>query len=189
MTWFHKKKRFLDGINKCLKLSDDEFEVTLKKINEITKDSDDLSAILDIELQNPEVTTDERDLILKTILYLVQRFNLFILSPIKLQSDLNDLGFSPEKAQILIQFYSEASRALLTNLDMSSTGSTDEEVYWDIKTTLSDALNQKCKIPKTTIRLKSAATEITFEDLNHSELSKLFDKLEAIQSELDNLNK
>jgi len=161
----------------------------LKKINEITKESDDLSAILDLDIKNPEITKEERDLILKTIFYLVQRFNLFILSPIKLQSDLNDLGFSQEKAQILIQFYSEASRELIRNLDMSSTGSTDEEVYWDIKTTLSDALNQKCKIPKTTIRLKSSAQEISFEDLNHSDLSKLFDKLEAIQSELDNLNK
>ncbi|XP_070489997.1 COMM domain-containing protein 10 [Chironomus tepperi] len=187
--WYHKKKRFLDGINKCLKLSDEEFEVTLKKINEISKNSDDLSAILELEIKNTEVTKEESDLILKTIYYLVQRFNLFILSPIKLQSDLNDLGFSQEKAQILIQFYSEASRALITNLDMSSTGSTDEEVYWDIKTTLSDALNQKCKIPKATIRLKSEAQEISFEDLNHAELSKLFDKIEAIQSELDNLNK
>lgn len=186
--WYHKKKKFLDGIQKCLKLSDQQFEEVLKNVHEIFKTTEDFSSISEVEMENSTLTNEEKDLILKTVYYLVQRFHLFILSPVKLQSDLNDLGFTSEKAQILIQFYSEVSRPIIANLDMSNTAST-EEVLWDIKTTFSDAVNQKCKIPKANIKLKSKSQEMSFEDLNHSELTKLFEKLESIQSELDGLNK
>jgi hypothetical protein len=78
---------------------------------------------------------------------------------------------------------------LITNLDMSTSSSANEEVQWEIKTTLSEPANQKCKIPKAKITLNTESQQIIFDDLNHSELSRLFDKLETIQSELDNLNK
>lgn len=181
--WYHRKKKFIEGIIKCQELSDEDFEKALKQIHEITKESDDLSAILELK-----VSHNESDLILKTIYYLVQRLNLFILSPVKLQSDLNDLGFTLEKSQILIQFYSDVSRSLITNLT-TTVDSNEEELFWDIKTTMSDVIHNKCKIPKASIKLKSNSQEIYFEDLNHSELSKLFDKLESIQTELDTLNK
>ncbi|KAG5673342.1 hypothetical protein PVAND_003401 [Polypedilum vanderplanki] len=186
--WYHKKKKFLDGIEKCLKLSDNEFEQLVDKINEIYKASeDDLSALQEVQIKNDSISNDEKVLILKTIYYLIQRFNIFILSPIKLQSDLNNLGFTSEKSQILGKIYSEISRPLITNVDMNT--STDEEVNWQIKTTLSEPANQKCKILKAHITLKNKNQKIVFDDLIHSELTNLFDKIEIIQSELDNLNK
>lgn len=188
--WYQKKKKFLQGIQTCLKLNDEQFENLINQVFEVYKTrEDDLSALTDIEIENVKISSDERILILKTIFYIIQRLNMFILSPLKLQSDLNDLGFTTEKSQIILKFYSDVSKDIVKSLDISASTSTEEEVLWEIKTTLSDSVNQKCKIPKAKITLKSQNQELTLDDLNHSELSKLFDKLETIQAELDNFNK
>lgn len=187
--WYQRKKKFLEGIQKCLNLDDEQFEKVIEEIYEVFKTNEDnLSALTDIEIKGI-LSTEDRILMLKTIFYIIQRFNLFILSPSILQKDLNDLGFTAEKAQILLKFYSGASREIIKNLNMSASTSAEEEVLYEIKTTLSDAASQKCKISKAKITLKSQNQVMTFDDLNHSELSKLFDKLEVIQSELDNLSK
>lgn len=188
--WYQKKRKFLEGIQTCLKLSDKQFEEVINQVYEVyTTNEDNLSALTDIGIESVEISDDETILVLKTIFYIVQRLNLFILSPLKLQSDFNELGFTPEKSQIFLKFYSDVSKDIVKNLDMSASSTAEEEVIWEIKTTLSEPTSQKCKIPKAKITLKSQNQEITFDDLNHSELSKLFDKLETIQSEIDNLNK
>lgn len=185
--WYQRKKKFLEGIQKCEKIADDQFERILSEVSEMYKNEETLSGFSDIKING--LSDDERILVLKTIYYIIQRLNLFIMSPVKLQNDLNELGFSTEKSQILIKHYSDISKEIIKDLDMSSSVSTEEEVFWDIKTTLADATSQKCKVPKATITLKSQNQTLKLEDLNHSEMSKLFDKLEVIQSELDNLNK
>lgn len=187
--WYQRKKKFLEGIQKCLNLQDQKFEQIINEIYEVFKTNEDnLSTLTEIEIEGIS-STEDRILVLKTIFYIIQRFNLFILSPLKLQNDLNELGFTPEKSQILIKFYSEVSREIIKDLDMSASTTAEEEVLYEIKSTLSDAASQKCKIPKAKITLKSQNQVMTFDDLNHSELSKLFDKLEVIQTELDNLSK
>lgn len=188
--WYQKKKKFLEGIQTCLKLNDEKFNDVICKVYEVYRTcEDDLSALTDIEIEGMKFSSDERILVLKTIFYIIQRLNLFILSPLKLQNDLNELGFSPEKAQILLKFYSDVSKKIVKNLDVSASSTAEEEVLWEIKTTLSDSTSYKCKVPKAKITLKSQNQELTLDDLNHSELSKLFEKLETIQAELDNLNK
>lgn len=188
--WYQKKKKFLQGIETCLKLTDEDFQNVITQVYEVFKvNEEDLSALTEIEIKDEELSGDERILVLKSVFYLVQRLNMFILSPLKLQADLNELGLTPEKAQIILKFYSDISKDIVKNLDINTTTTAEEEVLWEIKTTLSDQTNQKCKIPKAKITLKSQNQELTLDDLNHSQLTKLFDKLEIIQTELDNLNK
>jgi hypothetical protein len=191
--WYHKKKKFLSEKSKlCDKLTDEEFEKTLRNIYENYENIEsDLEKLFEIKMNNSNIPNEEQVLILKIMFYLIQRFNTFIMSPVTLQDNLTkDLNFPPSKSIILVNFYSEISRNIVTNIDSNSVASHNdgEEVLWNIKTTLSDSSNFKCKIPKANITIRNNSQEVILNDLDHAELSKLFDKIENIQSELDKLN-
>lgn len=191
--WFQKKKKFLDGIKTCNKLNEEEFDDTLKNIYEIylecIEDNLTIEKYQEILVGSSEISDKERDSIIKALVFIVQRFHMFILSPVKMQSDLiNELGFSSIHAHILLKLYSDINRKMIIS-DLDMTASASENVIWDVKTTLSEPTSQKCRIPKASITLKNMTQEMNLKSLNHSELSRLFDKLETIQCELDNLNK
>lgn len=187
--WYEKKKKFIEGIQVIsAKLSDDQFEVNLKKIYECFKNSDgDLSLLtqLDTNYAN-ELTAAEGRLADKTFLYIAQRLDLFLLSPVKLQSDLTDLGFTAEKAEILVKLYSGSTREIVRNLRTEESIEGDE-VEWMTKMTLSDDTSSRCKKPAVRLSLKTNNQELIFDNLGRAELGNLFDKFENIQKELDAL--
>ena len=185
--WYHKKKKFLEGIQMCLELNDEQFSEIIFDVQKINKD--DMTALNHIKIENEKISSDGKILILKTVLYLVHRLNIFIMSPLKLGEELNQLGFTPEKSQILVKFYSEMTKRMVKDIDSYPSTASGEEVLWNMTTTLSDPMYQKCKLPRANITLKMQSQQINFDNLSHSELSKLFDKLETIQTEIDNLNK
>lgn len=185
--WYEKKKKFIEGIRVISKLSNKTFEENLKIIHENFKASDgDLSFLAqpNTNYEN-ELSAEESRLADKTFLYLAQRLDLFLMSPAKLQSDLTDLGFTAEKAEIIVKLYSESNREIVKNLRMDE--SDENEVSWTLKTTLADDTSSRCKKPSVRLNLKTNNQEVTLDNLGKIELGSLFDKFENIQRELDNL--
>lgn len=188
--WCEAKKKFLEGLKVINnRLSDDIFKEKLMEIHEFHKASNDLSELLNIQpITSDELTQNEWILILKTIYYLVERLSIFILSPVKLQNDLSDLGLKSEKSEVLVKWYSANSRNIVSSLD-SNEAISDINIGYSVKTSLSNEANQKCKTPLATVSIQKANQEIVLNDLSHSELSEIFDQMENIQRELDALRK
>lgn len=186
--WYEKKKKFIEGIRVITaKLSDKQFEANLKKTYECFKASDGDLSLLSLDTNYAsELTAEEGLLADKTFLYIAQRLDLFLLSPVKLQSDLSDLGFSAEKAEILVKLYSESTREIVRNLRTEE--STEDEVAWVTKLTLVDDTSSRCKKPAVRLSLKTNDQQLTFDNLGRAELGNLFDKFENIQKELDALS-
>lgn len=181
--WYEKKKRFIEGVKLILlKLSDvQQFEEALKKYYNSTDDDE----FKQIEVK--ELTNEQNLLISKTLFYIVQRLKLFLLSPVKLQSDLSDLGFSAEQSECVVKLYSETSRHITNNIRTQETSENDTSITWEVKASL-DESNFRNKKPVTRLNLKADYQEMVFEDMNRSELVNLFDKFETIQKELDVLS-
>ena len=174
--WCEKKKKFLEGIVLITdKVKDEQLVECLKNINNETH-----------KIEIAELSPEQNRLIHKTLLYTVQRFNLFLLSPVKLQSDLTSMGFSQRKSEILTEFYSDSNREIIKNLNLNNPSDTTG-VTWDIKTTLLDEANVKCKKSVARLSVQSENQEIILENLKHSELLSLFEDFETIQRELDAL--
>lgn len=182
MMWCDKKKLFLEGIQLISsKLSDEKFTEVLKKYSSEQLDED----FTQIEIEN--LTLQENLLVSKTFYYLVQRLKLFLLSPNKLQSDLTDFGFSPEKAEIVVKDYTETARNITKNLGTRSSSENETNIIWDVKTTL-DETNLRKKKPVARISLKANDVEMNLDDLDHQQLVDLFNKVENIQKQLDILS-
>jgi len=181
--WYDKKKKFLEGVKMISeKLSREELEESLKQI--MARDEDLIPNNLISALNyGSSVTSEERLLICKTLLYISQRLKMFLMSPVKLQSDLSELGLAPEKSEIIVKLYSESNRHIIQNLDTQN--SSESDVSWTIKTTLADEVTNKCKKAVARVCLKSNGQEIILDELNRSSLGQLFDNLETIQRELD----
>lgn len=185
--WYERKKKFIEGIRVVTtKLSDKQFETNFKKAYESFKASNsDLSLLsqLDTNYAN-ELSAEERQLADRTFLYIAQRLNLFLLSPAKLQGDLTDLGFSNEKADLIVKIYSESSREIVKNLQTEESD-VNEEVVYVTKMTLADDTSSRCRKPTVRLSLKKKDQELIFENLGRAELGNLFDNFEIIQKELD----
>lgn len=185
--WYERKKKFIEGIRVISQLTDVTFDENLKKIHESFMNSDgDLSFISQLDTNyGSDCSPEDSRLADKTFLYLVQRLNLFLMSPAKLQSDLTDLGFTAEKGEIVVKLYSESTREIVKKLQVEETN--ENTVSWTPKTTLADDTSLRCKKPTVRLNLKVNDQEITIENLGKAELGSLFDKFENIQREIDNL--
>lgn len=177
--WYERKKKFLAGVALITgQLSDETFERSLKQYKELTTEI--------VPITDDELTHEQRSLISKTLFYIVQRLNLFLLSPIKLQSDLKELGFSERKTELLIEFYSFSNRNIIQNLKTGETAEDEIEINWESKNILHDEMNLKCKKPVARLCVKANQQELIVE--GHSDLLTLFDSFENIQRELDALS-
>lgn len=180
--WYDRKKRFIEGVKLIsTKLSNVELTETLKKYY----NSDDSEEFTLIEFK--DLTKEESLLISKTLFYIVQRLKLFLLSPVKLQNDLADLGFTEQQSECIVKLYSESSRHITNNIRTQEFSENDTSITWEVKTSLNEA-NLRNKTPVARLSLKADNQEIVLEDMNHSELATLFDKFETIQKELDILS-
>lgn len=177
--WFEKKKKFIEGVTLISsKLSDKQFkEEAAKKFNE----TDVEFSLIEIEGTSPE----ESALINKSLLYIVQRLKKYLLSPVRLYSDLNDLGLSQEKSEIIVGIYTQYNRAIMRGLKTDDSSENVTNVAWQIKTTLFDEVNGKMKKPAARLCFEGNNQEMILEDMTHSELSVIFNDFEAIQRELD----
>lgn len=183
--WYEKRKKFVEGVKLIsLNISDEEFEAALKKY--FTEIDDELLEELP-EIKADNGTDEEILLIRKTIFYIVQRLRMFLLSPVKLQSDLSNLGLSTEKSQIVTRLYSESARCITSNMNTEESLENETSIKWEVKTTLQES-NFRCKQPIAQLSIKTEKQEITFDDLNKADLTSLFDKFETIQKELDVLS-
>lgn len=179
--WYEKKKKFIEGVKLIsLNISDTkQFEDALTKYYKSSED-DEFSQL---ELLSG-LSHDENLLISKTLFYIAHRLKLFLLSPVKLQSDLTDLGFTAEQAETVVKLYSEASRHITNNIRTEESSENDTSITWEVKTSL-DETNLRHRTPVARLCLKTDNQEMTLEDLNRSQLASLFDKFETIQKELD----
>lgn len=179
--WYEKKKKFIVGVATCSKVDNEVFENILSRLYRANLIEDEIKSIAR-EHQN----TKEIMLIIKTLVYLVQRLHQFILSPSKLQSDLVNLGFSTDQAEIIVRTYSESNRAIISNLTVSEFES--HNVNWAIKTTLVDDTNHKCKKAVAQLSLNSdEGVSLLQDEFDVKSMGKLFSCFEDIQIELDKL--
>lgn len=96
--WYDPKKKFLAGVVLITgQLSDESFQRSLKEYSDPVHDE---IVPVDDEALSPE----QRNLVSKTLFYIVQRLNVFLMSPLKLQSDLKKLGFSERKTEMVKMF-------------------------------------------------------------------------------------
>lgn len=180
--WYERKKKFLDGVKLISeKLSNVQFEEALKKYYDISDDEEFK------QIQIEDLTNEQNLLISKTLFYVIQRLRIFLLSPIKLQSDLTELGFTSEQSECVVRLYSESSRHITNSLRTEKLSENDTSITWEVKTTL-DESNLRSKKPVARFCIKADHQEVVLEDLNHSDLSNIFDKFETIQKELDVLS-
>lgn len=179
--WYEPKKKFLAGVALITgQLSDESFERSLKEYSDLPN-----SDIVPVIKDDDELTPDQRHLASKTLFYIVQRLNVFLLSPIKLQSDLKKLGFSERKTELLIEFYSFSNRGIIQNLKTDESTEDEIEINWESKSTLHDEMNLKCRKPMARLCVKANNQDFIVEG---SDLLTLFDSFENIQRELDALS-
>lgn len=180
--WYEPKKKFLAGVALLTGLSDECFERSLKQYPDGTSPS----SLEIVPVDEEELTADQRSLVSKTLFYIVQRLNVFLLSPIKLQSDLKNLGFSERKTELFLEFYSLSNREIIRNLKTNDSADEDIEINWESKSVLHDEKNVKCRKPVARLSVKTNHQELIVE--GHSDLMTLFDSFETIQRELDALS-
>lgn len=180
--WLEKKKKFIEGVATCNKVDNEVFENILTRLYRVKPNEDEIKSIAG-EHQN----TKEILLIIKTLVYLVQRLHQFIMSPSKLQNDLINLGFSTDQAEIIVSLYSESNRGIISNL--TDFESESRNVNWSIKTTLVDDTNLslRCKKAVAQLSLNSDEGVSLIQDFDINSLGKLFSSFEDIQKELDQL--
>lgn len=185
--WFERDKKFLEGVNLISKsISNEVFESVLTGLYKAKGNQEQIQSILVngiAGIDNP----DQRKLIMKTFVYLVQRLNLFILSPVKLQNDLTQLGFSAEQTEIIVRTYSESNRALISNIGFSDFQES-HSVNCTMKTTLVDDAHVRCKKATAQLSLNSNDGVVILDDFDITSMSTLFKTFEEIQFELDKLS-
>lgn len=184
--WYQKKKKFMEGVEIASnKMSSEDFDVKLREMHENFKNSDGNYSFLN-EFEISSMSSDEeRILVCKTLLYLVQRLVIFIISPAKLQNDLADMGFKSDKVEIILKFYSDINREFVTDLCSGNVTSKDSEITWKLNTILSDDDRAKCKKNTAKITIANENDQITLDKLDSETLSKMFNIFEDIQKELD----
>lgn len=177
--WFEKKKKFVEGVKTIsTNMTDEKFKDSLIETYRRFRANEDFD-ILHFQ------KIDGNILFGKTILYIVQRLSLFLMSPVQLQNDLTSLELSLEKSEIVVNWYNDCNREIIKSLSESSE---DFKIYSAMKTILYDSANLKCKKQVACLHVKTGHDDLTLDGLNNSSLVTLFENFETIQRELDILS-
>lgn len=138
-----------------------------------------------IEITLEELSDSEKDLVVKTVFYLLQRLNIFLIKPTKIQQDLKDSDLPESKIDLLLKYYREKNKEIVDSLETRHDGISD--INWKLKTVLSSEAQQKIVPPKTvaSLELHSKDKKVLNLELNHQDLFEFYEHLEAIQQELD----
>lgn len=137
-------------------------------------------------------------LLIKTLSYVLKRATTFIMKPSRLQTELKEkLQLHDSKVDVIMKLWMKHMKPILDNLEIKDEpGQSNqlEKVGWKLKVQVSSEAQQKDKTPiaqvqfHTTRENVNATTRepINFE-MNHMELSDMYNQMEAIQNELDSL--
>lgn len=194
--WYKKSKKFLEGVQLISsKIPNDIFNRILENVYEYLKipKEDDIvdyfsSSIGGYNYLESELSQDELVLINRSILYLIQRLSIFIISPTKLQNDLKELCFCKEKINLVLVFYTKLSCDFVKDLCFEKRNKS-LSVQWKEKSIIAsdEICNVKSKQAKADVLIQHGANNILQAELDSEELEKLYRSFETIQRELDSL--
>lgn len=166
-------------------IADEQFTESLHKAHKHLKNHIDVDEFVDfscLSIENLDLTPAEIVSVNKSMIYIVQRLSLIIISPTKLQNDLKTIGFSNEKSDLLLAFYSRISCDFIKDMQMTE----DMSVKWNEHSTTSDDVCQmKCRKSKANITIQQGFNQILLQEMNLRTLSTLYNSFETIQRELD----
>lgn len=166
-------------------IANEQFTESLHKVRNHLKNHIDDNESVDfsfLSIENLDLTPAEIVSVYKSMIYIVQRLSLIIISPTKLQSDLKTIGFSSEKSELLLAFYSKISCDFIKDMQMTE----DMSVKWNESSTTSDDIcPMKSRKSKANITIEQGSNQILLQEMNLRTLSKLYNSFETIQRELD----
>lgn len=166
-------------------ITDEQFTSVLHKVHKHLKNHIDDDESIDfscLSIENLDLTPAEIVSVNKSMIYIVQRLSLIIISPAKLQNDLKTIGFSSEKSELLLTFYFKISCDFIKDIQMTE----DMSVKWNEHSTTSDDIcPMKWRKSKANITIQQEANQILLQEMNLRTLSKLYNSFETIQRELD----
>ena len=186
MTWYNKSKVFLEGVKLLNRFPNDDLMNIINEIDESGFEELDESKYKHGIPSN--YTKDESDLVHKTILYLVNRLHIFLLTPTSLQKDFKDLGLEDEKIDLLLKYYCEITKNIVKDIEPSiETSPEDDQISYDLKTAYANDIMGRTKHPVAKVWMKLNNQSINME-MRREDVTKMFEGLELIQSELDNIS-
>ncbi len=176
--------RFIKGLNLLSKINEKDFEKILEETEQIRSTEGEEANLESVEVTVEGLSDQEKELVVKTVYYLLQRLNIFILKPTKIQADLKE-SLPENKIAIILKYYRKQNKTIVDSLETRHDGISD--INWTLKTVLSSETQQKIAPPKTVVNLElhSNDDKVLSLDLNHQDLFELFGNLEKIQQELD----
>lgn len=134
-------------------------------------------------------------LLIKTLSYILKRTSNFLMKPTKLQSELKEkLLLHDAKVEKIMQIWVKNMKPLMDNLEGAADGDACgdqfgnnelESAAWAVKVQLSSKVQQKEKTVLGQLQLVTSRGEPTVLEMNHLELSHLYNQLELIQNEMD----
>lgn len=136
-------------------------------------------------------------LLIKTLSYVLKRATTFIMKPSRLQCELREkLQLHDSKIDVIMKLWMRHMKPILDNLEIKDEpGQSNqlEKVGWKLKVQVSSEAQQKEKTPIAQVQFhtrENMATgsrePINFE-MNHLELTDMYNQMESIQNELDAL--
>ncbi|CAO1420773.1 unnamed protein product [Diamesa hyperborea] len=186
MTWYNKSKVFLEGVQLLNRFPTDDL---IKVIDEI----DESGGIEQMEFNREKhetpvnFTKDEGILLHKTILYFINRLHLFLITPTTLQKDFKDLGLNDEKVDCLLKYYCVITKTIVKDIKPSIESSPEQDqISYELKTAYANDVMGRTKHPVAKFVMKLNNQSIDME-MRREDVSKMFEGLELIQMELDNL--
>lgn len=185
MTWYNKSKVFLEGVKLLNKFPDDDLMVVINEIDSRSLENSDDSD--DTHKTPTNFTEDEGFLLHKTIQYLVNRLHLFLITPTSLQKDFKDLGLSDEKIDLLLKYYCDITKDIVKDIEPNIESSPeDDQISYDLKTAYASDIMGRTKHPVANLSIKLNQKLFSME-MKREDVAKMFEGLELIQSELDNI--
>lgn len=185
MTWYNRSKVFLEGVQLLNKFPNDDLMAIINEIDE----SDIEQLEFDKEEHETPVnfTKDEGVLLHKTILYLYNRLHLFLITPTSLQKDFKDLGLDDEKTDCLLKYYCKITINIVKDIEPNIESSPEEDqISYELKTAYANDIMGRTKHPVVKMFMKLNNQSINME-MRREDVSKMYEGLEIIQKELDNI--
>lgn len=185
MTWYNKSKVFLEGVQLLNRFPNDDLTKVLNEINE--SGIDDLKFGEESHETPLNFTKDEGILLHKTIMYFINRLNLFLITPTTLQKDFKDLGMNDEKIDLLLKYYCDITKDIVKNIEPNIESSPEEDqISYELKTAYASDIMGRTKHPVAKVYMKLNNQSINME-MRREDVTKMYEGLELIQSELDNI--
>lgn len=177
-----------EGIKIINKLDDDVFTTVINYVhkNMSPEENDDDRGLEELE-QLVKIDRQDFLLLIKTLSYILKRASTFVMKPTKLQSELKEkLQLRDSKIDVIMKLWIKNMKPILDNLEVAE-GKYNEldGIGWNLKVQLSSEAQRKEKQPIAQLQLTTISGEPINFEFNHTEILDFYNKLEAVQNELD----